>query len=89
MHPSQKKKNPEEQKERKEEQNKKTDTQPKSTREQVLLFFSSCNVLLPSITAAVKAAREPDGNVNNPGSLASSFLQVQEEIGQRLMQSIH
>lgn len=85
-----KKKNPEEQKERKEEQNKKTDTQPKSTREQeVLLFFSSCNVLLPSITAAVKAAREPDGNVNNPGSLASSFLQVQEEIGQRLMQSIH
>lgn len=90
MHPSPKEKKSEGQKERKEEQNRKTHTQPKSTREQkVLLFLSSCNVLQPWITAAVGAAREPDGNIDNLGFLASSVLQVQEEIGQRLMQSIH
>ena len=58
-------------------------------KQEVLKFFSSCNVLLPYTTEAVRAAREPDGNVANLGSLASSFLQVREEIGQRLMQSIH
>lgn len=77
-----------EQKERKEEQNQKKN-QPTTMREQeVLKFFSSCSALLPYITEAVRAAREPDGNDANAVSLVSSFLQVQEEVGQRLMQSI-
>lgn len=58
----------------------KNHTQTRSTREkEVLLFLSSCNILLPCISAAVRAAREPDGDVDNAGSLASSFLQVQRD----------
>jgi len=57
--------------------------------QEVLKFFSSCSVLLPYVTEAVKAVRGPAGDVANLGSLASSFPQVQEEIGQRLMQSVH
>lgn len=57
--------------------------------QEVLKFFSSCKILLPYVTEVVRAAREPDGNVANPGFLASSFLQVQKEIEQRLMQSVH
>lgn len=50
-------------------------------KQEVLKFFGSCNILLPYITEAIRAAREPDGNAANLGSLTSSFLQVQEEIG--------
>lgn len=54
-----------------------------------LKFFNSCNVLLPYIREAARAAREPNGNAADPVSFASSFLQVQEEISQRLVQFIH
>lgn len=57
--------------------------------QEVLKLFSSCNIRLPYITEAVRAAREPDRKVANSGFLASSFLQVQKEIDQRLMQSVH
>lgn len=57
--------------------------------QEVLRFYNSCNILLLYITEAVGAAGEPDGHVANSGCLASSFLQVQEEIDQRLMHSIH
>lgn len=62
----------------------------KKTYERIQLkFFNSFNVLLPYIREAARAAREPNGNAADTVSFASSFLQVQEEISQRLVQFIH